>query len=93
MIDNISLANAPRTYPNLYVKRKSLLFENENLLFNFAPSFKNKEKIKVYFTPDCLYIQNKLNNNAILVNNIDSKYNLNIIRLTDLKNKNVSFKM
>jgi len=91
IIDTISLANAPRTYPNLYVKRKSQLFENDNLLFNFTPSFKNKEKIKVYFTPDSNLIKNRNETYSDSIDIENSEYHLNIIRLSDLNSKNIKF--
>jgi len=91
IIDTISLANAPRTFPNLYVKRKSRLFENDNLLFNFSPMFKNKEKIKVFFTPDGHVIKNENETYTSNINIENSEYHLNIIRLTDLNSKNIRF--
>lgn len=95
IVDNISLANAPRQYPNIYIRRKSILFNNDNLLFNFAPFFKNKKYLKMYFTPDTNQIKSMGNNGNNIINlnfnNVD--YHLNILRLTDLKSKNIKFNL
>lgn len=91
IIDNISLSGAPRQYPNLYLKRKSMLFENDNLLFNFTPFFKNKEKIKIYFTPDCNEIKTNSNEKIKISDFSKSDFHLNLIRLTDLQTKNIVF--
>lgn len=93
IVDNISLSDAPRQYPNLYVKRKTMLFENDNLIFNFTPFFKNKEKIKIFFTPDCLNLKTENGLIDILNINNDIKYQLNLIRLTDLKTKTIKFSL
>ncbi len=94
IIDNISLADAPRQYPNLYLQRKSLLFENDNLLFNFTPFFKNKEKIKIYFTPDSqtLKVDNK-NFLNVFTDDYRENFHLNIVRLTDLNSKSIKFSL
>ena len=91
IIDNVSLSGAPRQYPNLYIQRKSMLFENDNLLFNFTPFFKNKEKIKLYFTPDCNEIALSTNEKLKISDFSNSNYHLNLVRLTDLQTKNIVF--
>ena len=91
IVDTISLSNAPRQYPNLYVKRKSILFNNDNLLFNFSPFFKNKSNLKIFFTPDLNEITN--DNSSIKLNFENVDYHLNMIRLTDLKSKNIKFNL
>jgi len=91
IVDNISLTNAPRTYPNIYVKRKSVLFEEDNLLFNFSPFFKNKKNIKLYFAPDTLSVKNE--NDIVNLSFQGSDYHLNICRLTDLETKNIKFNL
>jgi len=91
IVDNISLSNAPRQYPNLYIQRKSKLFENDNLLFNFTPFFKNKEKIKIYFTPDCHSLLKNNGQNKVISDFSNSDFQLNLTRLTDLQSKNIVF--
>lgn len=91
IVDNVSLTNAPRTYPNIYVKRKSVLFEEDNLLFNFSPFFKNKKNIKLYFAPDALSVKNEDNTVNLSFGDVD--YHLNICRLTDLETKNIKFNL
>jgi len=91
IVDNISLSGAPRQYPNLYIQRKSMLFENDNLLFNFTPFFKNKEKIKIYFTPDCSKIKTQSNQEITVSDFSNSDFHLNLVRLTDLQTKNIVF--
>ena len=94
IIDQVSMQNAPRTYPNLYVKRKSRLFENDDLIFDFTPNFRNKEKIKVYFTPDALILKDGENlENILNVFNIENQYQLSVTRLNDLSLKNIKFKL
>lgn len=87
IIDQVSMQNAPRSYPNLYVQRKSQLFQNEELVFDFLPNFRNKDKITIYFTPDALSVQN----NQIF--NINNQYQLSVSRLNDLDAKNIKFKL
>lgn len=91
IIDSISLANAPRQYPNMYLQRKSRIFENDNLLFNFTPFFKNKEKIKIYFTPDCYSLIKNNGQSKIITDFAKSDFQLNLTRLTDLQTKNIVF--
>ncbi len=94
IVDQVSVQNAPRTYPNLYVQRKSQLFEYDDLAFDFIPTFKNKEKIKVYFTPDALTLRNKTNHNQKLkVFDTNNSYELSITRMNDLNTKNIKFKL
>ena len=93
LIDQVSMQNAPRSYPNLYVQRKSRLFENDDLIFDFTPNFKNKEKIKVYFTPDVLNLKDNINNKRINVFDINNEYQLSVSRLNDLSSKSIKFKL
>ena len=91
IIDQVSMQNAPRSYPNLYVQRKSKLFQNEELIFDFLPNFKNKDKITIYFTPDALGVTS--NDNDIEIFNTNNQYQLSVIRLNDLATKNIKFKL
>ncbi len=95
IVDQVSMQNAPRSYPNLYVQRKSQLFNNDDLIFDFTPNFKNKEKIKIYFTPDILNLKDTINKNNKLINvfNINNKYQLSVSRLNDLSSKDIKFKL
>lgn len=93
IIDQVSMQNAPRSYPNLYVQRKSKLFQNEELVFDFLPNFKNKDKITIYFTPDALGVTSNDNDIAIFNNNSQYQYQLSVIRLNDLATKNIKFKL
>ena len=68
-----------------------MLFENDNLLFNFTPFFKNKEKIKLYFTPDCNELTLSANEKLKISDFSNSNYHLNLVRLTDLQTKNIVF--
>lgn len=91
IIDHISVSNAPRSYPNLYIKRKTQLFNNDDYLFDFTPNFLNKEKISIYFTPDSYKFKNgNIEEESF---NINNQYQLNIIRLNDLSSKNIKFKL
>jgi len=91
IIDHVSISNAPRSYPNLYIARKTQLFNNDDSLFDFTPNFVNKEKISIYFTPDSY----RFKNGSIVEEsfNINNHYQLNIIRLNDLSSKNIKFKL
>ena len=93
IIDLVSMQNAPRSYPNLYVQRKSQLFENDDLIFDFTPNFKNKDKITIYFTPDALNVKDTVNNNLFNIFQINNQYQLSVSRLNDLATKNIKFKL
>ena len=93
IVDHVSAQNAPRTYPNLYIERKSQLFENDDLLFDFIPNFRNRKKIKIYFTPDAVDIHDPVKNQTINVFDINNQYQLSVTRLTDLVTKNIKFKL
>jgi hypothetical protein len=93
IIDQVSMQNAPRSYPNLYVQRKSQLFENDDLIFDFTPNFKNKKYITVYFTPDATSVANPVDNRQFEIFNIDNEYQLSVSRLNDLNTKNIKFKL
>ncbi len=93
IVDLVSMQNAPRSYPNLYVQRKSQLFENDDLIFDFTPNFKNKDKITIYFTPDALTVKDTTNNNVFRIFNIQNEYQLSVARLNDLDTKNIKFKL
>ncbi len=92
IIDKVSDQNAPRSYPNLYIQRKSQLFEYDDMLFDLVPSFKNKEKIKIYFTPDALNLYDKNTPDSLVKTfDINNKYQLTVTRIKDLITKNILF--
>ena len=93
IVDQVSMQNAPRSYPNLYVQRKSQLFENDDLVFDFTPNFRNKEKMNIYFTPDAFKVKNKLTNQESEIFNPVNQYQISIARLNDLSVKNIKFKL
>lgn len=93
IVDQVSMQNAPRSYPNLYVQRKSQLFDNDDLIFDFTPNFRNKEKISIYFTPDATQLKNKLTNQTSQIFNKSNQYQLSVARLNDLSAKNIKFKL
>lgn len=93
IVDQVSMQNAPRSYPNLYVQRKSQLFENDDLVFDFTPNFKNKDKITVYFTPDALNVKDPISNTQFDIFDINNQYQLSVSRLNDLDTKNIKFKL
>lgn len=94
IVDQVSMQNAPRSYPNLYVQRKSQLFENDDLIFDFIPNFRNKKTITVYFTPDALNVPNPMNQNLNFeIFNVANQYQLSVSRLNDLDTKNIKFKL
>jgi hypothetical protein len=94
IVDHVSDQNAPRTYPNLYIQRKTQLFKNEDILFDFTPNFLNKQTASIYFTPD-LFELNIPNSNepSKKIFDINNEYQLNLTRLTDLQTKNIRFKL
>ncbi len=94
IVDHVSDQNAPRTYPNLYVQRKTQLFNNDDILFDFTPNFLNKQNISIYFTPD-LFELNIPNSNqpSKKIFQTSNEYQFNLTRLTDLETKNIRFKL
>jgi len=91
IVDQVSMQNAPRAYPNLYVERKTKLFENDDMLFDFTPNFRNRKKITLFFTPDTLSVKDNLN--TVNLDFENNKYQLNITRLNDLQTKKFKFKI
>jgi len=93
LVDHVSDQNAPRTYPNLYVKRKTQFFKNDDILFDFTPNFLNKQEVSIYFTPDLFDIRKSVNDqtpNPVFTK--QNEYQFNLTRLTDLENKSIIFK-
>jgi len=52
--DLVSTSGAPIFYPNLFVPRKTIFFDNDDKLSTITPSATRKTKFTLMFTPDCL---------------------------------------
>jgi hypothetical protein len=57
MVDLLSLKNAPLHMPNLYLKKSTKFFNNEEKIETILPIIKNKNKISLYFAPDFVRIK------------------------------------
>lgn len=79
--DTVSLGGALKYYPNQFIPRKTKFFDNERSVFNNTPVIRNKDKFKIYFTPD--YQSVKTGNGSFqeivktIDNNVDNIHNAN----------------
>ena len=80
-VDTVSLGGALKYYPNQFIPRKTKFFDNERSVFNNTPVVKNKDKFKIYFTPDYQAIKTGPSDFQEIVktidNVVDNKHNAN----------------
>lgn len=84
-VDLVSSPGAPLFYPNLFVKRKTKFFDNDDKIVTITPYAQNISKISLYATPDFAIISNNndsTNNNLLYKEN----YKLNIFKVENSKN-------
>ena len=80
----ISLAGAPKQYPNLYLKED---------LFIDSIKTSNKKTLNLYFTPDCY--KASLTNNSVknLVKTSGTSYKINFINLDNQDSSQLEIKL
>ena len=86
--DLISESGAPREYPNLYIKRQTKYFDNNDSIITNIPLSTKKNKFSLYFTPDCQEVFSEYDD-IIQENNVfdsNSEFRLNIFRVNGQKN-------
>ena len=83
--DLVSTTGAPLFYPNVFVKRKTKFFDNDDKFVTITPKVDNISKITLYATPDFAII----NDDNVSLNNIytyKEKYKFNIFKVENSKN-------
>ena len=84
-IDLVSSPGAPLFYPNLFIKRKTKFFDNDDKIVTITPYVQNINKICLYATPDFAIINNNSdssNNNLLYKEN----YKFNIFKVENNEN-------
>lgn len=83
-IDLVSSPGAPVFYPNLFIKRKTKFFDNDDKIVTITPYVQNIDKITLYATPDFAIINNNVesNNNVLYKEN----YKFNIFKVENNEN-------
>lgn len=91
-IDTISISGAPLDYPNMFIKRNTKYFDNEDSIISNTPVCNKKNKFSLYFTPDSLSVvsetfevQSDENQVEHLFEN-ETQYHVDIFRLNGQKN-------
>lgn len=82
--DKISEPGAPLEYPNLFVKRRTIFFDNEDSIISNTPVVSKKHKFSFYFTPDAQTI-NTTEGTTIDHIQDESSYSLQVFRLNGQK--------
>jgi len=78
--DLVSTPGAPIFYPNLFIPRKTIFFDNDDKIVTITPAVSNKKKFTLMFAPDCIKHNNEKENN-VDQNLFKDSYELSIFRL------------
>jgi len=82
-IDLVSQPGAPLFLPNLFIKRKTRFFSNEDKFVTITPSANNISKFTIYATPDFHSINKNSGSNVSLYK---ENYKINIFKLENNEN-------
>lgn len=78
--DLVSTPGAPIFYPNLFIPRKTIFFDNDDKIVTITPAVSNKKKFTLIFAPDCIKHNNEKEIN-VDQNLFKDSYELSIFRL------------
>ena len=82
-VDLVSTEGAPLYLPNIFIKRKTKFFSNEDKYVTITPTAHNMRKFTIYATPDFHSINR---NNGDIFNLYKENYKLNIFKLENNEN-------